>query len=104
MEEQQGNLRMAIFIERSKDGHGSPGAVAAKPRHSETSHDAGELGQRQRRRMHLETVHPRCRQLLDIVQASDRIAHGIDRHVFFVLIVDVFAIGGLERLFPVFPF
>ena len=34
----------------------------------------------------------RCRQLLDIFQAADCVAHGVDSHVFFVLVVDVLAL------------
>ena len=48
-------------------------------------------------------------QLLDILYAADGVAHSIDSHIFLVLILDVFSIGGLKGLevlgiFPVLPF
>lgn len=37
-------------------------------------------------------------QLLDILYAADGVAHSIDSHIFLVLILDVFSIGGLKGL------
>ena len=53
MKEQQRDLGMAIFIERSKSRHGPPGAIAPKPCTSQIADDAGELGQRQCGCVHL---------------------------------------------------
>src|SRR5262245_31360623 len=53
--------------------------------------------------MELQPVNPWRRQGLYILQPSDSVAHRIYSHVFFVLVLDIFAIGGLEGLFPVLP-
>jgi hypothetical protein len=37
-------------------------------------------------------------QLLDILYAADGVAHSIDSHIFLILILDVFSIGGLKGL------
>src|ERR1700741_432153 len=104
MEQEQWDLSMAIFVERSKSGHRSPGAVAAKPRTPQVAYDAGELRKWQRRCVYLQTVQPRQGQLLNIFYAPYRIVDSLYGHIFFVLVVDVFAIGSLERFFPVLPF
>src|ERR1700730_15390001 len=95
---------MAILIEGSKSRHGPPGAVAAKPRASQIAYDSGELRKWQCRCVYLETVQPRQGQLLNIFYAPYRIVHSLYSLIFFVLVVDIFAIGSLERLFPVLPF
>src|SRR5271168_1281252 len=59
VKQEQWNLSMAIFVEGSKSGHRSPGAVPAKPRTPQVAHDSGELGQRQCCRVYLQTVQPR---------------------------------------------
>src|SRR5580692_5598267 len=104
MEQEQGDLSMAIFVEGSKGCHRSPGAVAAKPRTPQIAYYAGELRKRQCRCMYLQTVQPRQSQLLNVFYTPYRIVHSLDSHIFFVLVVDVFTIGSLERLFPVLPF
>src|SRR5262249_2910938 len=53
--------------------------------------------------MKLQAVNPWRRQALYILQPSDGVAHRIYGHVFGVLVLDIFAIGGLEGLFPVLP-
>src|SRR5580692_6408794 len=104
VKQEQWNLSMAIFIEGSKSRHGSPGAVAAKPRTPQIADDSGELRKRQCRSVYLQTVQPRQGQLLNIFYAPYRIVHGLHSHILFVLVVDVFTIGSLERFFPVLPF
>src|SRR5580692_6673386 len=103
MKQEQWNLSMAIFIEGSKSRHRSPGAVAAKPRTPQIADDSSELRKRQCRCVYLQTVQPRQGQLLNIFYAPYRIMHRLYSHVFFVLVVDVFAIRSLERFFPVLP-
>src|SRR5262249_16908523 len=53
--------------------------------------------------MKLQAVDPWRRQALYILQPSDSVAHRIHSHVFVVLVLDIFAIGSLEGLFPVLP-
>jgi hypothetical protein len=96
MKQEQWNLSVTIFIEGAKSRHGSPGAVAAKPRTPKIADDAGELRKRQCRCVYLQTVQPRQSQLLNIFHAPYRVVHGLYSHIFFVLVVDIFAIGSLE--------
>jgi hypothetical protein len=41
-------------------------------------------------------------QLLNILYAADGVAHSIDSHIFLVLILDVFSLGGLKGFFQSF--
>src|ERR1700692_1720928 len=96
MKQEQWNLSMAIFVEGSKSRHGSPGAVAAKPCTPQIADHAGELRKWQCRCMNLQAVQPRQGQFLNIFYAPYRVVHSLHSHIFFVLVVDVFAIGSLE--------
>jgi hypothetical protein len=49
------------------------------------------------------TVNPRRRQALDVFQPSDSIAHRVGRHVFFMPVFNVFAVGRLESFVPILP-
>jgi hypothetical protein len=53
--------------------------------------------------MYLQAVYPRRWQALDVLQPADGVAHRIYRHVLFVLVLNIFAIGRLEGFFPIFP-
>jgi hypothetical protein len=81
----------------------SPGAVAAETGAAQIADGTCEFCEGQSSGMYLEAVNPGSRQALYVFQPADGVAHGINGHVLFVLVLNVFTIGCLEGFFPILP-
>jgi hypothetical protein len=53
--------------------------------------------------VYLQAVNPRRCQALYVFQPAEGVWHRINGHVLFVLVLNVFTVGGLEGFFPTLP-
>src|SRR5882762_9122258 len=103
MHQEQRNLGMAKLVQGAEAGHGPPGAVAAETSAAEIADGSGEFRKGQSGGVYLQAINPGRRQALYVFQPADGVAHRIDRHVLFMLVLDVFTVGCLEGFFPMLP-
>ncbi len=100
----RGDLSVAQLVECTQEGGISPGGMATEAGGPKVPDDGRELCQRKRRGMELQTVQPGGVELLEIVQPSDQLTHGLDRGLLGALVCDILTVGGPEGLVPVLPF
>ncbi len=103
MHQEQRNLGMAKLVQGAEAGHRSPGAVAAEARTAEIADRAREFRKRESGGVYLQAINPRRCQALYVFQPADGVARGIHGHVLFMLALNVFAVGRLERFVPIRP-
>src|SRR5262249_41221287 len=77
--EEERNLGMRAFVERTKHGRVAPGAVSPKSGCPEITYHRSKFGQWKRRTMKLESADPRGVEFFEVLNATDRIVHRAHR-------------------------